>query len=126
MTTALFLSLNEIKYHCDRVREWLANCLSRRARSSFARQNRNFMYYVYVLQSSKNKDIYIGFTENLKIRFRLHNAGKVRSTKAYKPWNLIYYEAYRSKKDATKREKQLKIHAVKNDILKRLENSLGG
>ena len=82
------------------------------------------MHYVYVLRSEKNKDIYIGFTSNLKIRFNLHNSGKVSSTKANRPWKLIYYEAYMVKVDTIKRERELKIHAAKNELLKRLKNSL--
>lgn len=82
------------------------------------------MFYVYILQSSKNKDIYVGFTNNLKNRFELHNTGRVKSTKPYKPWALIYYEAYRAKLDATKREKELKMHAAKNELLKKLQKSL--
>jgi len=82
------------------------------------------MYYVYALKSTKNGDIYIGSTEDLRTRVKLHNFGKVKSTKAYKPWGLIYYEAYLSKSDAAKRERELKIHAAKNELLKRLKNSL--
>jgi putative endonuclease len=82
------------------------------------------MCYVYILQSGLNKDIYVGFTNDLKNRFNLHNSGKVKSTKAYRPWALTYYEAYGAKLDATKREKELKIHAAKNELLRHLENSL--
>lgn len=82
------------------------------------------MFYVYILKSVKNKDIYIGFTNNLRVRFKLHNLGKVKSTKAYCPWALIYYEAYKGKLDATKREKQLKMHAAKGEVLSRLVKSL--
>lgn len=82
------------------------------------------MYYVYVLRSSTNKDVYIGYTTDLKNRFQLHNSGKVKSTKAYRPWVLVYYEAYREKLDATEREKELKIHAAKNALLNRLVKSL--
>lgn len=82
------------------------------------------MFYVYILQSSKNNDVYVGFTNNLKNRFNLHNSGKVKSTKAYQPWVLGYYEAYKSKFDATKREKELKTHAAKSELLKRLQKSL--
>jgi putative endonuclease len=82
------------------------------------------MFYVYILQSSKNKDIYVGFTNDLKNRFGLHNSGKVKSTKAYRPWTLTYYEAYRAKLDATKREKELKIHTAKNELVKKLQKSL--
>lgn len=83
------------------------------------------MFYVYVLKSSVNKDLYVGFSEDLGSRVKFHNSGKVRSTKSYRPWVLVYYEAYRVKNDATKREKQLKMHAVKNELTGRLKNSLG-
>jgi len=82
------------------------------------------MFYIYLLKSLVNEDIYIGFTNDLKARFKLHNLGKVKSTKTYCPWTLIYYEAYRGKLDATKREKQLKMHAVKKEVLSRLKGSL--
>jgi len=82
------------------------------------------MFYVYFLQSSTNKDLYIGFCRNLKSRFNDHNEGRVRSTKPYKPWILVYYEAYKNIKDATKREKQLKNHRAKEDLKLQLSNSL--
>ena len=83
------------------------------------------MFYVYALKSLKNGDLYIGFCEDLTVRFRQPNSGKVLSTKAYKPWALIYYEAYLDKRDATIREKQLKMHAVKQELRSRINNSLG-
>ncbi|HET7099192.1 MAG TPA: GIY-YIG nuclease family protein [Patescibacteria group bacterium] len=82
------------------------------------------MFYVYILQSTVNKDIYVGYTTDLKTRFELHNSGKVKSTKAYKPWTLIYYEGYRGKFDATLREKELKTHVAKNTLISRLKTSL--
>ena len=55
----------------------------------------------------------------------MHNSGRVDSTRPYLPWELIYYEAYKNKKDATKREKQLKDnHRAKSELIKQLENSL--
>lgn len=82
------------------------------------------MYYVYILKSGKENSVYVGFTEDLKNRLRLHNSGKVKSTKFYRPWTLIYYEAYLAKSDATKREKELKLHAAKEVLLERIKNSL--
>lgn len=82
------------------------------------------MFYVYVLKSKINNDIYVGYSKNLKNRFKAHNSGKVKSTKAYKPWILVYYEAYKNKEDATKREKQLKMHAAKKELISRLKYSL--
>lgn len=82
------------------------------------------MYYVYVLKSIKNGDIYIGHTEDLRKRLEDHNNGNSSATKHNKPWILIYYEAYKNKKDATKREVQLKNHRAKDDLKNQLFNSL--
>ena len=49
------------------------------------------MQYVYVLQSSKDKNFYTGCTNNLNKRFKEHNEGKVQSTRDRKPLKLIYY-----------------------------------
>ena len=48
------------------------------------------MYYVYVLQSEKDRKIYVGFTKNLEERLKLHNNGKVKSTKNRLPLKLVY------------------------------------
>ncbi|MDP3725315.1 MAG: GIY-YIG nuclease family protein [Nanoarchaeota archaeon] len=77
------------------------------------------MFYVYLLQSKQNQQFYVGFSPNLKERIIKHNAGQVQSTKRYMPWELIYYEAYRSKDDAIQREQQLKHFAKGFAILKR-------
>lgn len=67
-------------------------------------------FFVYVLKSAKYDFIYIGFTDNLKRRFKEHNAKLVLSTKHYAPLDLIHYEAYRNKKDAKRREEYLKCN----------------
>jgi len=54
------------------------------------------MYYMYVLQSAKDSKFYIGFTKNLKQRFKEHEKGSVESTKNRRPLNLIYYGAFLS------------------------------
>jgi putative endonuclease len=67
------------------------------------------MFYVYILRSKKRAgQIYIGYTTDLRRRFKRHNHGLVLSTKPYKPWKLIFYEAYLNKTDAKRREKYLK------------------
>ena len=65
-------------------------------------------YYVYVLQSIKNSNLYIGYARDLRKRLKEHNCGLNFSTKPYKPWQLIHYEAYRNRKDAERRENYLK------------------
>ena len=65
-------------------------------------------YYVDILQSISHKMLYIGFTQNLRERFRSHNANENQATKNRGPWKLIFYEAYLNKYDALRREKYLK------------------
>jgi len=64
-------------------------------------------YYVYLIQS-KAGGLYVGYTSDLKKRLREHNQGLNFSTKTYKPWELIHYEAYLNEDDAKRREKYLK------------------
>jgi len=73
-------------------------------------------FYVYLLRSKKNGSTYIGCTSNLDKRLQEHKEGKNYSTRKMLPVELIYFEAYKSKKDAFEREKCLKYHgsALKN------------
>lgn len=58
------------------------------------------MYYVYLIRKkSKNGEFYIGYTSNLDNRLKQHSVSEE---------DLIYYEAYKDKYDATIRERQLK------------------
>lgn len=83
------------------------------------------MFYSYVLKSKKDNNNYIGSTNDLRRRFREHNDGKVNSTKHRRPLELIYYEAYKSEKDARKREHNLKLRSrAFAQLKKRIKNSL--
>ena len=83
-------------------------------------------YYTYILKSIKDKKLYTGYTNNLKLRFELHQKGLVASTKDRRPLKLIYYEACLSKKDATHREKYLKTYLGKMFLKSRLKSYLTG
>ena len=79
-------------------------------------------FYVYVISSVKTRDLYIGYTQNLRDRLSAHNTGKNHSTKHKKPWKLIYFEGYIDKKDALGREKFLKSGSGKRYLHKQLTN----
>ena len=81
-------------------------------------------YYIYILQSLKNKSFYIGYTNNLKKRFREHNNGKNIATKSLRPYKLIHYEAFINQKDAKNREEYLKSGWGWRSIKKMLKNYL--
>ena len=62
------------------------------------------MYYTYILISETHGTFYYGHTSDMGKRITEHNKGKVRSTKARRPWKLHYYESYNTKSEAAKRE----------------------
>lgn len=82
------------------------------------------MQYVYVLQSSKDKNFYTGCTNNLDKRFKEHNEGKVKSIRDRRPLKLIYYEVCINKGDAFAREKYLKSGMGKRYIKNKLKRYL--
>ena len=65
-------------------------------------------YYVYILRSQLDGSLYKGYTEDLQIRLSSHNAGKVKSTKSKRKWDLAYFEEYPTLSQALSREKYLK------------------
>jgi len=71
------------------------------------------MFYIYLLQSSKDKTFYIGQTNNIEKRLKRHNNGFVRSTKNKTPWILIGWEECSNRDDARWREYDLKEHSDK-------------
>ena len=83
------------------------------------------MHYTYILKSKKDGKCYIGSTNDLKARVKLHDEGGVFSTKYRRPLILAYYEAYFSEKDARGREQKLKNYGkTTTELYKRIRNSL--
>ena len=65
-------------------------------------------FYVYVLESKKDGEKYIGYTDNLKKRIEEHNKGLSFATKFWLPFKLIYFEGCKNMEDAKRRENYLK------------------
>ncbi|MBL8030656.1 MAG: GIY-YIG nuclease family protein [Candidatus Doudnabacteria bacterium] len=67
------------------------------------------MYYVYIIQSIKfPKEHYVGFSEDLKTRIKDYNNGKSTHTNKFKPWELIFYTAFKGLQTAREYETYLK------------------
>jgi len=81
-------------------------------------------YFIYILKSLKDNNLYTGYTSDLKKRVEEHNSGKVISTKSRIPLKLIYFEGCLNQKDATHREKYLKTSWGKRYLKERLRNFL--
>jgi putative endonuclease len=65
-------------------------------------------FYVYVLRSLTTKRFYVGQTKDLANRLRRHNEGRVKSTRAFRPWSIVYVEKFETRLEAVGRERELK------------------
>ena len=84
-------------------------------------------YFVYLIVSNlkNNKKIsYVGYTNDLNKRIKLHNSGKGAKFTRGKKWYLVYYKKYDSKSTAMKEEFKLKKNYKlrKIIVLKKNEN----
>ncbi len=85
------------------------------------------MYYVYILQNNETKELYSGFTTDLKRRLIEHNNNKCKkfTTRKNGKWIVIYAEAYKSEEDARKREYRIKHNgSTKKELFKRISKCM--
>tara|TARA_B100000242_G_scaffold227341_1_gene167738 strand:+ start:186 stop:449 length:264 start_codon:yes stop_codon:yes gene_type:complete len=76
-------------------------------------------YYVYMLKSKGSKPItYVGYTNNLNKRIKLHNHGKGAKFTRGRSWRLIYKEHFKSKKEAISREYYIKNNKTLRNKIK--------
>ena len=81
-------------------------------------------YFVYLITSKdKKKTIsYVGYTNNLDKRIKLHNSNRGAKFTKGKKWKLIYYEIYKTKVQAMKYEYTLKKNYYLRNKIKRIYN----
>ena len=82
-------------------------------------------YFVYLLiTKSKNKFLsYVGYTNNVNNRLKLHNASKGAKFTRGRKWKLIYKKKYNTKSEALIEEYRIKKNykkrnQIKNNFLK--------
>ena len=77
-------------------------------------------YYVYVLKNTKKSKLttYVGYTNNLKKRLKLHNEGLGAKFTRGRNWQIIYFEKYQTKKEAISREYYIKKNRKIRDQIK--------
>ena len=81
-------------------------------------------FCVYVLFSSKDHLLYIGYTSDLPSRKHKHDIGGVISTSPRRPLELIFCEYYLFKADAMRREGYFKTNMGKKAIKLMLTGTL--
>ena len=79
-------------------------------------------YYVYVIAARKNLKLttYVGYTNNLKKRLKLHNKGKGAKFTRGRYWKIIYVEKYSTKNEAISREYYIKGNRKFRNLIKDL------
>ena len=77
-------------------------------------------YYVYLIATKINDKIisYVGYTNNIKERLKLHNTSKGAKFTKGKKWKLLYAESYDTRSIAMKNEYLLKKNYKLRDRIK--------
>ncbi|MSU73634.1 GIY-YIG nuclease family protein [Candidatus Kaiserbacteria bacterium] len=78
------------------------------------------MHFVYVLQSGKDGNLYIGCTGNVDLRLKQHEKGQVRATKGRRPLRLVYKEEYSDKYEAFRKERFYKTPKGKKELREKI------
>lgn len=77
------------------------------------------MYYIYILKSLRDGNLYIGRTNNLNRRLKEHNSGKVSSTKARKPFILLENISVASEEESVRLELEYKKGYKREELKKK-------
>ena len=77
-------------------------------------------YFVYLIGTRKQHKLttYVGYTNNLKRRIKLHNKGKGAKFTRGRIWKLLYFEKFSSKKEAILRECYIKKNRKFRNLIK--------
>ncbi|TAN57008.1 GIY-YIG nuclease family protein [Patescibacteria group bacterium] len=76
------------------------------------------MFWVYILQSLKDKRTYTGYTKDLIKRLQQHNAGQVKATKHRKPMKLLFSEQFQTEQQAKNHELWWKSGSGRRELKK--------
>ncbi len=67
-------------------------------------------FYVYLIATKRNNKLisYVGFTNNLSNRMKLHNSGKGAKFTRGNNWDLLFKKKFKTRSEAMKNEYKLK------------------
>ena len=86
-------------------------------------------YFVYLIGNCEKSKIttYVGYTNNLKKRIKLHNSGGGAKFTRGRTWKILYYEKFDRKNEAISREYYIKKNRkfrnlIRNKFKLKVEN----
>ena len=74
------------------------------------------MFHVYAILSLIKNYIYVGMSSKLDDRLKRHFEGREKTTRSYRPFELIYSEVVETRLEARKREKYWKSGIGKEQL----------
>jgi len=78
------------------------------------------IYYVYILinLNKRSNPTYVGYTNNITKRLKLHNTSKGAKFTRGRIWNIIYKKGYQNKSIAMQNEYKIKHNLKLRSIIK--------
>ena len=78
-------------------------------------------HFVYLIISLSDERLisYVGYTNNIRNRLKLHNSSKGAKFTRGRKWKIIYKKSYNSKSEAMKKEYILKQNKKKRSEIKK-------
>ena len=73
-------------------------------------------YFVYILKNRMNRR-FIGVTEQPDDELALHNSGKFKGTKPFKPWQMEWLSEALTRNDSIRLEQALRHHKTNTDMI---------
>ncbi len=81
----------------------------------------SFFVYMITARNKKKTISYVGYTNNVQKRIKLHNTSKGAKFTRGRKWKLIYLKKFHTKKEAMKEEyKFKKNYYLRKKIIKRV------
>jgi putative endonuclease len=84
------------------------------------------VFFVYILQSLKDRSFYVGVSQNPEERLEKHNRPHKGYTGRKQPWVLVYTETFPTKTEALKRENFIKAQKSRVFIENLIKGSSAG
>ena len=82
------------------------------------------IYYGYILHSLSSGVYYVGQSKRLSGRLKEHNDGRVLSTRAGVPWELVFWIEFPSRSEAVRWERMVKARKSRAFIESVINRSL--
>ena len=82
-------------------------------------------YFVYLIGNYKKSKIttYVGYTNNLNKRIKLHNSGRGAKFTRGRTWKILYREKFDRKNEAISREYYIKKNRKFRNLIKKNINA---